>query len=58
LPEQIAFALPEKLGSFHFLIQQIGNKITVMSTLKMNSAVITPEFYPELKEFYNKVVQK
>ena len=58
MPEQLSIGLPENLGSFRFLIQQKGNKVTVMSILKMNSSVITPDFYLELKEFYNKVVQK
>jgi hypothetical protein len=58
LPEKLSIGLPDNLGSFRFLIQQQGNKVTVLSILKMNSAVITPEYYADLKEFYNKVVQK
>lgn len=58
LPEKLSIGLPDNLGSFRFLIQQQGNKVTVLSILRMNSAVITPEYYGDLKEFYNKLVAK
>lgn len=58
VPEQLSIALPDKLGSFKFLIQQRGNKLTILSNLQMNSSVITPEYYPQLKAFYNTVVKK
>ena len=58
LPENLSMALPENLASYKFLIQQKGSSVTIMSVLKMNSAVVTPEYYLELKEFYNKLVKK
>ena len=58
LPENLSMALPENLANYKFLIQQKGNSVTIMSVLKMNSAVVTPEYYLELKEFYNKLVKK
>lgn len=57
-PENLAIGLPDNLGSFKFQITPAGNKIKVQSILQFNSSIISPEYYPVLKEFYGKVVDK
>ena len=58
LPESFAIGLPESLGFFKYQIKQVGSKISVLSTLQFNSAIIAPQYYQTLKDFYGKVVEK
>jgi hypothetical protein len=58
LPESLAIGLPEDLGVFKYQLKQAGNKITVISILQFNSAIIAPQYYQTLKDFYGKVVEK
>ncbi|MCI2228878.1 DUF3857 domain-containing protein [Polaribacter sp. MSW13] len=58
LPEVLAIGLPEKLGVFKYQVTQVGTKISTVSILQFNKAIISPEFYTFLKDFYGKVVQK
>ena len=57
-PEPIAIGLPDELGLFKFQTTTSGNKIKVQSILQFNSAIISPQYYQTLKEFYNKVIAK
>lgn len=58
LPESLAIKMSNNLGVFRYKIIAKLNKITVVSQLQVNQAVITPEYYEELKEFYNQLVKK
>ncbi len=58
LPENKSFALPNKMGVFRYLIKASGNTINVFCIVQINSAIISTQFYPELKEFYKKIVEK
>lgn len=58
LPEAQTLTLPNNLGVFKFITKQTGNEIEVQSLLQFNSAIITPEYYQALKDFYGQVVAK
>ncbi|MCG1036210.1 DUF3857 domain-containing protein [Polaribacter sargassicola] len=58
LPETIAIGLPDNLAVFKYEITQKGSVIQVISTLQINKAVIIPQYYGALKEFYGKMVAK
>jgi len=57
-PEDVAYALPENLGSYKFATVLKGNKLQILSTIKINFPVIAPNYYGALKEFYKKMVDK
>jgi len=57
-PENVAYALPENLGSFKFIIVLKGNQLQVLSNTKINFSIISPVYYKELKEFYKKMIDK
>lgn len=57
-PKPVKMSLPDGMGSFLFNISVVEGGLNVMSTFKINTAII-PEFkYAELKEFYNQRVLK
>jgi len=58
IPETTAISMADNLGVFKFQVTQVGNKIKTMSVVQINKAIITPEYYQELKEFYNRMVKK
>lgn len=58
VPEQLAIALPDNLGFFKYQIINGGNKVKLVSLLQINSAMVPPQYYTALKEFYAKLVQK
>tara|TARA_R110000737_G_scaffold181442_5_gene204956 strand:- start:62 stop:625 length:564 start_codon:yes stop_codon:yes gene_type:complete len=58
LPEKITIGLPDKIGTFNFAIKQNGNLLQVVSTTKIQEALIPAFYYESLKEFYNQMVLK
>lgn len=58
IPEMKAISMSNNLGVFKYQINQVENKIKILSVVQFNSAIITPEYYKELKEFYNQMVKK
>ncbi|MFL0204316.1 transglutaminase domain-containing protein [Tenacibaculum maritimum] len=58
LPKTLAAALPDNQGILKFQVTQDKNKIKTYSILQLNTAIISPEYYPILKEFYNKLTNK
>jgi len=46
------------MGSFLFNISEVKGGVNVLSTFKINSAIIPAYKYLELKEFYNQRVLK
>jgi hypothetical protein len=57
-PKPIKMSLPDGMGSFLFNISVVEGGINVMSTFKVNTAIIPAHRYAELKEFYNQRVLK
>ena len=58
LPQPAVLLLPEKAGSFRYNITQNGNTIYVKANVKFKSAMIGPENYVHLKDFYTKLIEK
>jgi hypothetical protein len=50
--------LPEKAGKFLFQVRQVGNVVQVNSTVLVSRTQFLPEEYADLKEFFERVVQK
>ena len=57
-PKSIAIGLPEKLGVFKYQVQVVNNVIKVISIMQLNNAIIAPQYYQHLKEFYKTMVEK
>ncbi len=58
IPQNAAFGLPDGLGVYKYTIRQNGNQLQFSSTTEIKKAVIPPNYYPALKEFYNQIVVK
>ena len=58
LPEPLAIGLPENLGVFKFQTSTAGNKINTICIIQFNSAIIAPQYYTVLKDFYGQMVKK
>lgn len=58
IPKSFAIGLPDNLGVFKFSVTQVGNKINIISLLKINSSVISATYYAQLKEFFKQMIAK
>ena len=58
LPQSKVFTLPENAAKCTFNITLTNNKIVVMSRLQINKTLFAQEEYPNLKEFYARLVAK
>jgi len=58
VPKSITFAMPENVGTFAFKILTAENKIQVAVTTDMNNVILPADFYPTLKEFYQKSIDR
>ena len=57
-PENEAFALPDDMGLYKFVAILNNNKLQVLSTFQINTAIISPNDYGLLKDFYKKIINK
>lgn len=58
IPEPGAVALPENLGVFKFSISGKGSQIQLIINSEMNEAIVSPQYYDTLKEFYKQLIEK
>ncbi|MFL9837274.1 DUF3857 and transglutaminase domain-containing protein [Flavobacterium sp. ST-75] len=58
LPESIALAMEENIGSFKFTIQAQNNQIQLMAVSDINYANVSPVYYTVIKNFYQKMIEK
>ena len=58
LPEGISMALENNMGSFRYQIVDKGNILQLIADLKINRAVISPQNYGGIQEFYKKIIEK
>lgn len=58
MPQPLALAMPENLGSFKYSISNNGNQIQLLYTQDINQAIIGAEDYEALKQFYREIVNK
>jgi hypothetical protein len=58
LPKTEVILLPEKAGRFSYQVRQVGNVIQVNSSLQVSKTRFLPTEYQDLKELFERVVQK
>lgn len=59
LPESATYQMKDNVGSFRFNISAVGQgQIQVVVVNNINYAMIGPDYYPALKEFYGTVIKK
>lgn len=58
LPENTILALPNEGGTFIYNVVGVEGVIRISSTLQLNQTVFAPEEYPNMRDFFNFIVQK
>lgn len=58
MPEPIAFVFSDQLLSYKFNISSNGKQVQTTSLFDINTNVVSPEEYEELKKFFIEVVKK
>ncbi|MGX5855252.1 hypothetical protein ACWKW6_16490 [Dyadobacter jiangsuensis] len=58
MPKAEIVVLPDKGGKFSYQVRQVGNVIQVNTMIQVSRTRFMPEEYPDLKEFFERVVQK
>ena len=58
VPETLLLRLPENLGEFKYITSQKGNIIQLSVNFEINKAIVGPQNYPFLKEYFNQVIKK
>lgn len=58
LPNPIKISAIESIASFSFNLQTVGNKIQIVVTEELNLAMVPADYYPALKEFFQKMLDK
>lgn len=58
LPEDVVYNLSENIGSYRYLISQIGSKLQLSVELSINQSFIIAEEYGNLKKFFELCIAK
>ncbi len=58
MPKAEIVVLPDKGGKFSYQVRQVGNIIQVNTMIQVSRTRFLPEEYPDLKEFFERIVQK
>jgi hypothetical protein len=58
MPASMNIATGDDIGTFKFMIVNTDNKIQSTITSTINSAIVTSDFYPVLKGFYQQMIDK
>lgn len=58
LPKSEGFAITDNMTVFKFLLNQNGNKLQLVVQEELNAPIISSEHYQDLKNYYQKVVDK
>ena len=58
IPEPVKLVIPDDLGFFKCVFKIINNQIKLTSTFEMNDAIISPDNYLLLKQFFNEMISK
>jgi hypothetical protein len=58
LPRSVTYLMEENIGSFKYNIMAVGNMIQANIVFDINYANIGKEYYPTLKDFFSKVIEK
>ncbi|MCK4661607.1 MAG: hypothetical protein KAT68_01975 [Bacteroidales bacterium] len=57
-PQDLKILLPDNAGSFIFNVNKVGKLIQVISMININKTMFVQTEYQDLKEFYNKIIEK
>jgi hypothetical protein len=58
MPASMNIATGDDIGTFKFMTANTGNKIQSTITSTINTAIVTSDFYPVLKGFYQQMIDK
>lgn len=58
LPQPVKMTLPEELGSFVYNISENNNTLLVSVTLHVKKAMLAPQYYDFIKEYYKQIITK
>lgn len=58
LPENLNMVLPDQAASFLYEIKNLEDKLIISFIFKVNRDVFLPQEYPNLKEFYKRIIDK
>jgi hypothetical protein len=58
MPEPVSLAMEDNMGTFKYNLIANGNQIQVAVTLDINFSSAGPDYYPTLKSFYQKMIEK
>lgn len=58
IPKAINIATGENIGTFKYMISNTESVIQIAITKDINAAIVSPDFYPDLKDFYQLMIDK
>ena len=58
MPASINIATGNDIGTFKFMMVSTGNKIQSAITSTINTAIVSSDYYPNLKGFYQQMIDK
>lgn len=58
MPQSVAMAMEENIGSFKYNIAQTDNKIQLSIVVDINYATVSPDYYLTIRDFYQKMIEK
>jgi hypothetical protein len=58
MPKSAVITLPDQLGSYKYTIAANGNQIQLMSLIDIRASQISAINYPDIREFYSRIVAK
>jgi hypothetical protein len=58
VPQKLQMAMDQNAGSFSFICQQRDDSVQVLAITQINIPIISQDFYPYLREFFNSVIAK
>ncbi|WP_418604529.1 DUF3857 domain-containing protein [Hwangdonia sp.] len=58
IPEASAYALPDNLGIFKYMLSQNQSTIQLLIDTKINTSIISPLYYDTLKAYFKQLIEK
>lgn len=58
IPSSLLLNMEDNLGGFKFMVNTSGNSIQLMLTHQINVPIVVADYYPMLKQFYQKMIEK
>jgi hypothetical protein len=58
LPKPSKLLMGDNIGAFSYVISNTGNKIQIIATTNINTAIVSEDFYDALKDFYQGIIAK